>query len=120
MAGFQDVLMATLASALENPERDLGMSPQAEYVRSGLGAMQAQGIQPELGGGSEAMPLIMQLIDALANSKPDRPKPPAPQPQPQPQQPQNMADELQMLNMPGPAAMNSPENLALLQALLGR
>jgi hypothetical protein len=117
MAGFQDVLMATLASAFQNPERDLGMSPESQYVRKGLGAMQAQGVRPELGGGSEAMPLIMQLIDALANSKPDRPKPPA---QPQPQQPQNMAQEMQMLNTPGAASANSPENLALLQALLGR
>ena len=111
-------LMATLgAFGSEIGGRpDLGLSPESEYVREGLGAMQAQGIQPQLGGGPEAMPLIMQLIDALANSKPDRPKPPA-----QPQaQPQNMAGEMQMLNTPGAASANSPENLALLQALLGR
>lgn len=116
MAGFQDVLMATLASAFQSPERDLGLSPQSEYVRSGLGAMQQLGEQPQMGGGLEAMPLIMQLVDALARSKPHDP----PQPkQPQQQQPMSPAQEMQMLNTPSAASANSPENMALLQALLG-
>lgn len=120
MAGMKDILMATLAAGFENPERDLGLSPQSEYVRSGLGAMQDQGIQPQMGGGLEAMPLIMQLIDALAASKPhDPPQPKQPQPQ-QPAGPMSPADELQMLNSPGAASMNSPDNMMLLQALLGQ
>jgi hypothetical protein len=106
-------LLATLGVAFnENP--DYGMSPQSEYVKGALGAMQGQGEQPQLGADA-ALPLMLQLIDALANSKPDRPKPPA-----APQPPQSVAGDMQQLNSPGAASANSPENQMLLQALLGR
>lgn len=110
-----DQLLATigaLGQAFGYQGPDLGLSDQARYTQEGLGAMQRQGQQPEMGG---AVPLMMQLIDALAKSKPhDPPQPKAPQ------QPQSVAGDMQMLNTPSAASANSPDNLALLQALLGQ
>lgn len=105
--------IGALGNAVGYTGPDLGLSPQSEYTRDALGAMQGQGQQPEMGG---AVPLMMQLIDALARSKPhDPPQPKAPQ-----QQPQSVAGDLQMLNTPGAASANAPANLELLQALLAQ
>jgi len=102
----------------------LGQSPQAQLTGDALGAAQAQGVKPPLPGDG-GMPPMIQLLQILSQMQGQQPADAgfreSPNPDPGFTAPDNsVAGDLQALNTPSGASANSPDNMALLRALMGQ
>jgi len=113
------ILQELMGAEGANP---LGQSPQAQLTGDALRAAQSQGVKPPLPGDG-GMPPMIQLLELLSQMTGDAGfnQPQQPNPDPGFTAPDNsVAGDLQALNTPSGASANSPDNVALLRALMGQ